>query len=204
MNGRVINHLSFVVQAAGRSEEALELIERAVTADPLNLFMRAEFAWRLFHARRFRRVIEEANRILARDPGFARAYEVLGGAYWSLGDLGAAHKAYRHGYELAGRPAWFLEAHDRGYEAGGLKGARRELLAAIRQHDDGSISHAVRAIWSCDAEEPEEALIELNHALRRRNPLMVMIGTSPAFDCVRSEPRFEELLRKVNWPGLKG
>jgi tetratricopeptide (TPR) repeat protein len=203
MNGRVLNHLSFVLQAAGRNEEAVELIERAVTADPLNLFIRAEFCWRLLHAQRFRRVIEEANRILARSPTFARAYELLGNSYQFLGDLDAAHNANHRGFELAGRPAWFLEAHDRGYETGGFKGAKRELLTAIRHHDDGSISHAVRAIWSCDADEPEEALVELNHALRRRNPIIVLIGTSPEFDCVRSDPRFQDLLREINWPGLE-
>ena len=54
------------------------------------------------------------------------------------------------------------------------------------------------------AEQPEEALVELNHALRRRDPGILLIGTWPMQDCVRSDPRFQELLRKINWPRLQG
>jgi hypothetical protein len=120
-----------------------------------------------------------------------------------VGDLGAAHEAFRQYHKLTGRPSWFLEAVDRGYERDGFKGHMRELLTAIREHDDGSISHEVRANIACMGDQPEEALVELNHALRQRDPLVFMIGTWPMVDCVRSDPRFQELLRKINWPGLE-
>ena len=84
-----------------------------------------------------------------------------------------------------------------------LEGAQREVLAAIRENDDGSIPHGVRATIACEAGEPEEALIELERALRSRDPVVVTIGTWPMFDCVRSAPRFQDLLRKINWPGLE-
>jgi hypothetical protein len=104
---------------------------------------------------------------------------------------------------LMRRPAWFLEAYDRGYKRGGFKGASKELLAAIREHDDGSTSYLVRANIACMAEEPEEALVELNHAVRKRDPNVLDIGFRPHLDCLRSDPRFQEVLRKINWPGLK-
>jgi TolB-like protein/Tfp pilus assembly protein PilF len=203
MNVRVINHLAWVLQAAGRSEEALELVRLAVVADPLNLETRLDFGYRLYRARRFQDVLEEANRMLEIDPGFAKAYVLLGFAYSSLGDLEAAYNADRQYHKRTGRPAWFLEAFEQGYEQGGFKSANRELLAAIRRHDDGSFSHAARASIACQAEKPEEALEELNLALDRRDPLVFSIGAWPGYDCVRSDPRYEELLRKINWPGLK-
>jgi TolB-like protein/Tfp pilus assembly protein PilF len=203
-NVPVMNTFAWFLQCSGRIEEGLELMKRAVAADPVNLATRLDLGRRLYQARRFGRVIEEANRILKMDPGFAKGYDLLREAQWSLGDLEAAHKAWRRQSELTGLPGWYLEAIDRGYEKGGFKGAKRELLAAIRQNDDGSISHAVRAMIACEGEEPEEALAELNQALRRRSPLALMIGTWPLYDCVRSDPRFQDLLRKINWPGLEG
>jgi tetratricopeptide (TPR) repeat protein len=203
MNVHVIRDLARFLLWTGRIEEGLALMRRAVAADPMNLVTRSEYGWTLFEAREFRRVIEEANRILERDPGFAEAHELLGASSWFLGDHEAANEAWHRTEELAGRPAWYLEAAERGYEKDGVKGRNRELLAAIREHDDGSISHAVRAIIACIAEEPEEALVELNHALRRGDPFIVVIGASPWYDCVRSDPRFQDLLRKINWPGLE-
>jgi len=204
MNVGVISAFSWFLQCSGRVEEGLELMERAVAIDPLNVLTRTGFGWRLFQARRFERAIEEANRILERDPDFAIAYDLLGASHWLLGDLEASHDAFRQYNELAGRPAWHQEAYVRGYEQGGPKGAEKELLAAIREHDDGGISFVVRAITACQAGEPEEALVELNHALRRRDPFIVSIGAQPMLDCVRSDPRFQELLHKINWPGLEG
>ena len=58
-------------------------------------------------------------------------------------------------------------------------------------------------MYACLAEQPEEALIELNRALRRGEPSIVAIGQTPAYDCLRSYPRYQELLRKINWPGLE-
>jgi tetratricopeptide (TPR) repeat protein len=203
MNVHVIQDLARFLQYSGRIEEGLDLMKRAVAADPLNPATRASFGWKLYQARRFQRALEEANRIVERDPAFAYAYDLLGSSHRALGDLDASHKAYRHYMELAGRPAWFQGAFDRGYEQGGFNGAWGELLAAIRQHDDGSISHRVRASIACWAEEPKEALVELNQAVRKRDPKVIQIGTWPELDCVRSDPRFQDLLRKINWPGLE-
>ena len=53
-----------------------------------------------------------------------------------------------------------------------------------------------------DGREPDE-LVELNHALRKRDPRIVSLGIGPMFDCVRSDPRFQDLLRQISWPGLE-
>ncbi|HJZ95569.1 MAG TPA: hypothetical protein VKE70_03635, partial [Candidatus Solibacter sp.] len=42
-----------------------------------------------------------------------------------------------------------------------------------------------------------EALDALDEAMRARSSMMVMIGTEPAFDKLRGEPRFREMVRKV-------
>ncbi len=139
--------------------------------------------------------------MLEEDPGFARAYDLLGSGYWALGDLEAALPAYREYDALTGRPKWYLDAFA---EGASFREGDRLLLAAVREHDDDGISHGVRAYFACYGGEPDEALVELNHAFRKRDPLMSQIGVSPQLDCARDDPRFRELLRAINWPGLEG
>ncbi len=199
-NAFVISWLSHLIQAAGRTEEGLALAERAVEADPANLVTRMEYGWALYNDRRFDRVVEEANRMLEEDPGFAKAYDLLGSAYWALGDLEAADRAYREYNILTGRPKWYLDAFA---EGASFREKGRLLLAAVLEHDDEGISNYVRAVIACYGGEPDEALVELNHAFRKHDPLMFLIGVWPQLDCVRDDPRFRELLRAINWPGLE-
>jgi tetratricopeptide (TPR) repeat protein len=203
MNEYVIQDMARFLRFSGRIEEGLALTRRAVAADPMNLVIRTEHGWSLFDARKFRRAIAEANRILERDPNFAEAYEILGASSWWLGDHEAANAAFHRFEELTGLPTWLLEAAERGFEKDGVKGRNKEVLTAIRERDDGSISHAIRAVIACYAEEPNEALVELNHALERGEPSIIAIGQTPSYDCVRSDSRFQDLLRKINWPGLE-
>ncbi|MHC4932604.1 MAG: adenylate/guanylate cyclase domain-containing protein, partial [Planctomycetota bacterium] len=121
MNVHVIRDFAWFLQWAGRFEEALALMRRAVAADPLNLVIRQAYGWTLYDARRFRLAIPEANRILERDPSFAEAHDLLGASHRELGDYEASYHAFRQMIDLAGRPPWFVDAWQRGYEQGGFK-----------------------------------------------------------------------------------
>ena len=95
---------------------------------------------------------------------------------------------------------WDLDAWERAYQSGGLRGSATEMLASYR---DAGFTYTLRAQVACLAGRPEDALVELTQN-SLEEPMMQMIGTWPAFDCVRSDPRFQDLLRKINWPGLSG
>lgn len=48
--------------------------------------------------------------------------------------------------------------------------------------------------------EKEEALHWLEKAVERRPFLMALVGADPIFDDLRSEPRFQAVLRRMNLP----
>jgi hypothetical protein len=48
--------------------------------------------------------------------------------------------------------------------------------------------------------ETEEALAWLEQGYRERDPLMILTKADPVFERVRSDPRFEDLLRRIGFP----
>ncbi len=51
------------------------------------------------------------------------------------------------------------------------------------------------------AEEHDRTLEWLEKAYEVRDPGMPYIGVNPLFDSVRDDPRFQDLLRRMNLPG---
>lgn len=49
--------------------------------------------------------------------------------------------------------------------------------------------------------ETDETFAWLERGYRDRDPLMVLLKAHPWFDPMRSDPRFQDLLRRINYPG---
>jgi TolB-like protein/class 3 adenylate cyclase len=198
-NSEVQRSLAYLLSAAGRHSEAIELSERALAVDPANLHARMDYGYALHMGRRFERVLEEAERMLAINGDFAKAYDLLFTAHAALGDEEAAYRAFHRYERLVGVPQWHSDACQRGYEQGGFRGCTRLVLLEARERDWAG--PFVRAILACFAGEPDEALAELERA-DSLDPTMLMAGTYPTIDCARDDPRFDAVLRRINWPGL--
>ncbi len=51
-----------------------------------------------------------------------------------------------------------------------------------------------------DAGDNDRAIDWLEEAYEVRNPSLPMVGASPIFDPLRSDPRFQDLVRRMNFP----
>ncbi len=56
------------------------------------------------------------------------------------------------------------------------------------------------ARWSVVIGETEEALTWLERAYEEREPLLIGAKTDPLLDPLRSDPRFDDLLRRIGFP----
>jgi len=93
-----------------------------------------------------------------------------------------------------------LQAADRGYADGGPKGAMRAFADYAAEHLDRTSANTIAAYYA-RGDEPDQALLWLERAYSERVFTLPLDMAYPAFDPLRSDPRFQELLRKIGIPG---
>ena len=100
-----------------------------------------------------------------------------------------------------GEKAEDVAALGRAYRPGGVKGAWRWDLQHWKGkvgRDDFAPSNIARRY--AQLSEKKEALNWLEKGFEEHDDEMIMIRADPNFDSLHSEPRFEALLRRMNFP----
>jgi TolB-like protein/Tfp pilus assembly protein PilF len=181
----------------GRSDEAMAQIDRALSLDPLNVSIHSLRSVDLRFARRFDEAATEARKALAMEPGNALA---LTGLYMALAANGLHKEALveikdcltvSYGVPDAGARL------DRAFAGGGFRAAAREAAEALatRTTKVKALPTDVAYMYVL-AGENVQALDWLERAYQARDPNLPGLR-DPAYDPLRSEPRFQTLMRQM-------
>ena len=93
------------------------------------------------------------------------------------------------------------EALDRGYAQGGYQGAmRRAAETLVARSKITFVPPFPIARLYAVAGENDRALEWLEKGYEERSPTMPYLGIIPIFDPLRDDPRFQDLLRRMNFP----
>src|SRR4051812_654096 len=176
----------------GRHQEAVAEHERARDLDPLSLIVNANLARGLYWARRYDEAVAQARRTLEVDPRFGIALFWLEG---SLRHRGLLKEAVALRQRVSPERAQVIA---RTFERDGFPALLRECGASYR--DTGSLVIAAR----CYAQSGDtgQALALLEQCSLRRCSSLVNAIVEPDFDVLRVEPRFQQILRKVDPEGV--
>jgi serine/threonine protein kinase/tetratricopeptide (TPR) repeat protein len=181
----------------GRPDEAMAKIKKALELDPFNPMAQSFYAVILYCARRYNEAVAQARKTLAMQPG---APVAEGALYFSLREL----KKYDEVHAIDRK--WFsdfpalLEALDRAYAKVGYAkawGAVADEQAALHDKGMGAIDIADSYLLVGDK---NKALDWLETAYEERDPDLPYINCWPHWDSLRSEPRFQALLRRMGIP----
>jgi tetratricopeptide (TPR) repeat protein len=188
-----------------RQDEAMQQIERALDLDPFNPLFQNWFGWALYTGRRYDDAIAHFQDLLRRHPN-------QGGAHGGL--INAFHAKGMYDEEVAAqRSAWTLMEFTEAEEALSLFYAEGDYREAMRRLGDTLAElRSVRYVspWEIAqsylcAGEHSRALDWLERAFEERDPMMPYLSAYPFLDPLREEPRFFDLLRRMNLPsGLEG
>ncbi len=190
--------------AMNRHAEAMGEIQRAQQLDPLSPIISGAMADQYFYARQYQEAIRRFRSTVALFPEFAPAYQALGAAYVVNGRYQEAIVALQKLRSLSGASAAEVAALGQAYAKGGMRGY---YLWELRRLKEESKHRYVRA-WTfalvlAGLGEKDQALSYLEKAYEDRDYLLTTLQDEPRFDPLRSDPRFLELLRRMNLPPLE-
>jgi TolB-like protein len=178
-----------------RPEEALRQIKRALELDPLNGFYRALYAVDFQWIHRYDDAFAQAKEALRTAPGNGVALGVLNSVYARKGMYKEAIDVLKGQY-----PPDVDRALEQGYAKGGYELAmRRGAEALVADSHKSFVSPFDIAGLYVEAGDKDKALDWLEKGLETRDPNMPYLGL-PAFDSLRSMPRFQAIVRKMNLP----
>jgi hypothetical protein len=94
----------------------------------------------------------------------------------------------------------FIHAFDKGYERSGYSGALNlEADTLASQSNNANVNPGDIALLYASAGNKEKALIFWGRAYREHDNNMVLL-TDPVNDCLRDDPRYKYLCKKMELP----
>ncbi len=187
----------------GRVQEWKPEIERALELDPLNFFIQCFFGWQLVYLHRYDEAIERLRRTLRAEPNFSSAHLGLWGAFYQKGVYEEALTEAKAFFAVLG-DSEIAEALSQGDGAADYSSvmhlAAEKLVARSRQ----AYVPAMRiARLYAHAGEKDPALEWLEKAFEQREPALAHLRVGWDWEVLRDEPRFLDLLRKMNFPSAR-
>jgi TolB-like protein/DNA-binding winged helix-turn-helix (wHTH) protein/Tfp pilus assembly protein PilF len=190
------------LSARARDREALAELDRARELDPTSSLVSDQRGFVLYMARRYDEAIDQFRKSIELDPRFAHSHCWLGKAYLQKGMLpeGIAELQEATSLPGGGSPAY---APWLGY-AYGLSGKRAEAFKLIdimksRVLQGLDSPYSIAAVY-CGLRQKEQTLSWLEKASQDRDPKLAVTSREPAFDFVRSDPHFQDLMRRSALP----
>jgi TolB-like protein/DNA-binding winged helix-turn-helix (wHTH) protein/Tfp pilus assembly protein PilF len=187
------------LQALGRNDEAMKQVTYAAELNPMDLQTRENVAWVTWGARQYDSAISQFNKLNASYPGLGDFG--LGWSYRAKKMYPEAIAALQRELAHPRRGPLLLASLASVYGLGGRKGEALKIIDELKEESrQHYVSHALFAEAYLGLGEKDEAMAWLERAYEEHDQWIVYIKAYPGWDDLRSEPRFQTLLRRMNFP----
>ncbi len=185
------------LSAMGRHDEALKEMKRAHELDPLSLMINNNIGLIYYHQRLFDKAIEQTQKTIEMDQTFSQAHYQIAKAYGMKEMYKEAIAAGRKASDL-GLP-WGFAVLGWAYALSGDRDKAEELMQELEEVSKKRYVPLSSFSWTYLGLGDKDRFFELyDKACEERDPALPWFKVSPECDVVRSDPRFTELLKKMN------
>jgi serine/threonine protein kinase/tetratricopeptide (TPR) repeat protein len=191
---------SYYLSALGRDREAQAEVGHAQDLDPLYVTTQVTAGWVFYFARQYDNAAEQCQKALELDPNSAGAYDCLGSSYLAMGMYDQAIAACQQAVRLSGNAPSRAVGLGEAYAARRENSEAKQVLRQLRERSAQTyVSPVFLARLHLAAGEREQALARLNEAYQDGDYHLVWLNVERAFDPLRPDPRFQDLLHRVGF-----
>ena len=191
--------LGLYLAAMDRASEGLAEMRKARDLDPLSPGINADLGILHYYTRDYEGAVAQCQKALELDPRLPAAHWYLSRIHVAQGRHEEAMNAMVTGNAFAyGEGAEHASSSREAYRTQGWTGYLRENLKEdlARQSRAGGFALNIAVSYLGLGDEPQ-ALAWLERAFEERSFRMAYLKVEPTWDPLRSEPRFQQLLRRV-------
>ena len=187
--------------AVGRHEEALVEARLSQELDPVSAAADANAASVFYHSGLLQQAIEQCREALEMEPNFGRAHYDLGRAYLQTGAHARATAALEKAVALSGHSLRLVAALGHAYGVGGKRDKARNVLNELKQRSqERYVSASDVALVCLGLGNKDQALAWFERAYEHRDGSLIFLKVDPRLESLWPEPRFKDLLRRMNFP----
>jgi TolB-like protein/DNA-binding winged helix-turn-helix (wHTH) protein/tetratricopeptide (TPR) repeat protein len=197
----VATHLAYAVflVATGKREQGFAEMRRAHELDPTSGQSNLVDTYVLYLTGQYDQAIEQARRTIELYPESSFAYFWPGASYERKGMDEQASAAYLKSKALEGLKPEELAAFQTAYKMSGIRGYWRHELEVTKGHKP------VDTCWMASIYghmgEKERTLETLNRGFQHHCRDLQVLNVDPIYDSLRQDPRFQDVLRRMKFPG---
>jgi tetratricopeptide (TPR) repeat protein len=192
-------HLGWILTLVGRFDDAEEEFKRAQQLDPLSTVMNVLIGWRLWLERRYEQAIEHDRKAIELEPNFWMFHLNIALVYEQQGKYSEAMAALQKAKSLDDS-ILVSGMIGRIYAMTGRKGEARKALDELKEQSKHRwVAPSTVALIHLGLGERDEAFEWLEKAYESRDEWMVGLKNDPRFDSLRSDPRLQNLIRRMGF-----
>jgi len=190
--------LATILLQKGQFDKAIEEYSAALELDPLSLRAQGSFTWRMYQAGRYDDAIRQCKKSLELDPEYPSTLAALGVCYIQKSLFQEAIAPLQKAVASSGNGTEYLSYLAYAYVLSGNLEKAHEILKELAELSEHVyVSKFYLAPIYAAMGDKDKAFESLESAWKERDADLIFLKTDPKFAVLRSDPRYEMMLKKI-------